>query len=124
MIKTINEIIDIENIKNEEIKALFIEANNYMNSDNVENYMKALLNYDKIIALAEKIGDYAIWPKAYFGLYLVWANYCKKNKLQERSSLLLHFIDFATSYAESFNQKELADKIWQVSEEYIEKEKE
>ena len=60
MIKTINEIIDIENIKNEEIKALFIEANNYMNSDNVENNMKALLNYDKIIALAEKIGDYAI----------------------------------------------------------------
>ena len=44
--------------------------------------------------------------------------------MQERSSLLLHFIDFATSYAENFNQKELADKIWQVSEEYIEKEKE
>ena len=33
--KIINEILDIENIKNEEIKALFIEANNFMNCINV-----------------------------------------------------------------------------------------
>ncbi len=111
--EVINEIFDIENIDNEEIKALFVEAENILKNNNKEDYIKALLNYDKIIVVGEKVNDYSVWSKAYFGMYLAWWKYCQ----QIKSSLTYNFINYATTYAILFEQAKLADKMWEVYED-------